>query len=439
MRVLFTTWAWPSHYFPMVALGWALRAAGHEVRMTSQPELLPTMRSSGLPATAVGRDLDVAAAFHREKEHLERAHPTQADSAQPRAGSRRPSADEVADGLIGDLAVARLEHGADATRRIDDEARSMFRSIWSTRTQARPSGLAVYADVADAMIDDLLALARAWRPDLIVFDPMTHAGPLAAHLLGVPAVRNLFGPDVTYFARATGEAGLTPLLGRFGLDDLDLHGVATVDTCPPSLQIPAPARRIHTRFVAYNGPSEVPGWLLEAPARPRICLTWGTSTDRLFGRKAFLPDEVIAGCAKLADERGADLILAITPSQRSLLPDLPSVVQVVEGVALDALLPSCQAIIHQGGAGTMLTAFRHGLPQIIAPQLVDQAANACRMVSVGAGRTRPAIGLGAADLLALGHDLLDDPAYGAAARRIQSDINEQPSPADVVGQLAALI
>ncbi|HZN74657.1 MAG TPA: glycosyl transferase family 28, partial [Micromonosporaceae bacterium] len=47
MRVLFTTFAWPSHYFPMVPLAWALQAAGHEVRMTSQPELLPTMRRSG--------------------------------------------------------------------------------------------------------------------------------------------------------------------------------------------------------------------------------------------------------------------------------------------------------------------------------------------------------------------------------------------------------
>jgi UDP:flavonoid glycosyltransferase YjiC (YdhE family) len=59
MRVLFTTFAWPSHYYPMVPLAWALRLAGHEVRMTSQPELLPTMRASGLPVTPVGTDVDL--------------------------------------------------------------------------------------------------------------------------------------------------------------------------------------------------------------------------------------------------------------------------------------------------------------------------------------------------------------------------------------------
>ena len=85
MRVLFTTWAWPSHYFPMVPLAWALRAAGHEVRMTSQPELLPAMLASGLPATAVGTDLDVAA-IHRaavEKVEAPTLRGTAPDAAKP--------------------------------------------------------------------------------------------------------------------------------------------------------------------------------------------------------------------------------------------------------------------------------------------------------------------------------------------------------------------
>src|SRR5438093_215538 len=129
MRVLFTTWAWPSHYFPQVPLAWALRSAGHEVRMTSQPELLTTMLNSGLP-----------------------------------------------------------EFG------------------------------------------------RWWRPDLVVYDPITYAGPLVARLLGVPAVRHLFGPDVTYFGAGSEVACLRPLLDRLGLPDVDLLGAATIDPCPPSLQ-----------------------------------------------------------------------------------------------------------------------------------------------------------------------------------------------------------
>jgi UDP:flavonoid glycosyltransferase YjiC (YdhE family) len=412
MRVLFTTWAWPSHYFPMVPLAWALRAAGHDVRMTSQPELMAVMRSSGLPCTAVGRDVDVTAPAH-----------TRAVSAS----SRRPSADQVADGLLDDAVGTAV-----------DEARSMFRTVWDNRSVARPSGLAMYGEVAAAMVDDLLALAQSWRPDLVVFDPLTHAGPLVAELIGVPAVRNLFGPDVTYFARARGEAGLSDVLDRFGLDDLNLHGSATVDTCPPSLQISGVGDRIATRYVPYNGPSEVPSWLLEPPARPRICLTWGTSTDRLAGRTAFLPDEVVLACTKLAADRDAELVLAITPSQRSLVPELAATARVVESVPLDALLPTCHALVHQGGAGTMLTALRHGLPQIIGAQLVDQAANACRVVASGAGRTFAVRGLSADDLLAAGHALFDDPSYAEAAGRLRQQILDLPSPADIVDQLVGL-
>src|SRR4051812_15798793 len=60
MRVLFTTWGWPSHFYPLVQLGWALGAAGHEVRVATQPGLLPAVGAAGLTPAAVGTDLDVA-------------------------------------------------------------------------------------------------------------------------------------------------------------------------------------------------------------------------------------------------------------------------------------------------------------------------------------------------------------------------------------------
>lgn len=418
MRVLFTTWAWPSHFFPMVPLAWALRAAGHDVRMTSQPELLPALRASGLPFTVVGRDVDV--------------------TPPPHAGAGRggtsvaerpalPGADTVADRFL-----------AGGTGPEVDLARSMFRMVWGARSSARPSGFAVYGAVAEAMVDDLLALATSWRPDLVVFDPMTYAGPLVAALLDLPAVRNLFGPDVTYFARARGEAGLSPLLDHLGLADLDLAGVATVDSCPPGIQIPAPVRRIAARYVPYNGPSEIPAWLFEPPARPRICLTWGTSTDRLAGRRAFLPDVVVRDAAKLADERDAEIVLAVTARQRPLLPELPDAVRVVESVPLDALLPTCQAIVHQGGAGTMLTALRHAVPQLVLAQLVDQAANGCRVAASGAGRTLAAADLHAGDVLTAAQALLDRPGFAGAAQALRRQLLAQPSPADIIDELVSL-
>jgi UDP:flavonoid glycosyltransferase YjiC (YdhE family) len=402
MRLLFTTWAWPSHYNAMVPLAWALRAAGHEVRMTSQPALLPAMRSSGLPITPVGADVDMTAAY--------------------RGGT------------------ARVPAGAVTA----DHAYQSFLAAATTVKPSRESRLAVYGAVAAAMTDDLLTLARNWRADLVVFDPLTFAGPLVAKLSGVPAVRSLFGPDITYFTKVT--AAVRPwaeLLARYGLDvdDVDLLGTATIDPCPPALQVPdAPTRRIHTRYVPYNGIAAIPFGLPAAssPGRPRICLTWGTSTNQRVGRSGFLPDEVLRGAVKLAAERDAELVLAITTGQRELLPDLPTGVTVMESVPLDALLPLCEAVIHQGGAGTMLTALCHGLPQLTVTHFVDQAANAVRLAAAGAGRTFAVTEVTAADLVAAGHHLLDDPAHRASARRLRAEIEAQPSPVDIVPQLLDL-
>ena len=433
MRVLFTTWAWPSHYFPMVPLAWALRAAGHDVRMTSQPELLPSMDRSGLPTSGVGRDLDIAGVFHRA---VERVRVDGVPNGRP--ASQRARTDRITDRLAPDGTSARATREFGLLRALEDEMHAVFRAIWVERSQTTTARVSLYGEVADRMVDDLLGLARSWRPDLIVFDPLTHAGPVVAKLVGVPAVRTLFGPDATYFINVT---GLDPLLNRFGLDEIDLLGAATIDPCPPGLQLSddiAPARRIRTRYIAHNGLSEVPGWVHRRPQRDRICLTWGTSIHRLLGERGFLPGEVLAGCAKLAEERNADLMLAITANQRSMLPALPSNVKVVESVPLDALLPTCQALIHQGGAGTMLTALRHGLPQIVLPQILDEGVNGYLLAGAGAGILHRATEVTATQLRAAGHQLLDDPAYRLAAGQLRTEMLAQPTPTAIVDDLVAL-
>ena len=315
--------------------------------MTSQPDLLPTMRDSGLPSTVVGRDLDIAAVYREATDQVRRIGPN------PRQGAGAPSgkAERISERLAGDPRITALP-GYRIVRELEDETISIFQAIfrarWTRNPLVKPSALSLHGEIAEAMVDDLLTLGRSWRPDLIVYDPLTHAGPIAAKLLGIPAVRNLFGPDVMYFHTAN---GLTPLLDRLGLadGDVDVLGAATVDPTPPGLQFPddvVPANRIRTRYVPYPGLAEVPADLASWPARSRICLTWGTSIHRLLGEQAFLPREVLHGAAKLADEHSAELVLAITASQRGMLPDIPDGVRVVESVPLEALLATCTALIH---------------------------------------------------------------------------------------------
>jgi UDP:flavonoid glycosyltransferase YjiC (YdhE family) len=414
MRVLFTTWAWPSHYFPMVPLAWAVRAAGHEVRVASQPELARTILDSGLPAVVVGRDYDVAGVHRKAAVHI-KAGAAGARPAPPGSAGQPPRLS-----MFGQMAAA----------------------VQASRQAEERRDLSLFGEVAAAMVDDLVEFALAWRPDLVVFDPLTYAAPIAAQLAGVPAVRHLFGPDVTYFTESLEAWLLQPVLERFGLEQVNLQGTMTVDPCPPSLQFSdtvAPVARRRMRYVPYNGLSEIPTWVWRERDRPRICLTWGTSTARLVGEDAFIPAPLLAGCARLAAERGAELVLAVTAAQRGLLPDLPAGVRVAASVPLQALLPTCSALVHQGGAGTTLTGLLSGLPQVVVTQLPDQAVNARNLVAAGAGRAITIDEVEVSTAYEAVRASYDEPGYRAAAARLREEIGQLPAPADLVGDLLDLV
>ena len=219
MRVLMVSWAWRSHYFPLVSLGWALRSAGHEVLVATQPALVDVVVGSGLPAASVGHDIDIAEVIRRAVGRLEPARPD--------------------------------------------------RAWWDAVTAKMRECLGIFLTPAEAMADDTVALAERWRPDLVVYEPSSYVGPLVAGVLGVPAVRHLWGPDV--FGRFAGleQENLAPLAHRFGLTTIDPIGDLTIDPCPPSLQLPGDYRRQIVRYIPYNGPALSPEWLADAPAAYR--------------------------------------------------------------------------------------------------------------------------------------------------------------------------
>jgi hypothetical protein len=49
MKVLIVTFPAPSHYFPLVPMGWALRASGHDVRVACPASFAGVVTASGLP------------------------------------------------------------------------------------------------------------------------------------------------------------------------------------------------------------------------------------------------------------------------------------------------------------------------------------------------------------------------------------------------------
>ncbi|HYZ35917.1 MAG TPA: nucleotide disphospho-sugar-binding domain-containing protein, partial [Pseudonocardiaceae bacterium] len=81
------------------------------------------------------------------------------------------------------------------------------------------------------------------------------------------------------------------------------------------------------------------------------------------------------------------------------------------------LLPHCHLVVSHGGAGIMLNALAHGLPQLILPQGADQFSNAAARQSAGAALAlRP--GALSADAIATAAECLITIRASGAPRRV---------------------
>jgi UDP:flavonoid glycosyltransferase YjiC (YdhE family) len=390
MRVLFATWAWGSHFNPMAPLGWALRAAGHEVMVVSHPGFADTITQAGLPALPAGKPVDLhqelTNAVRRSKWDPARHNPgTVHDPIKQRRG----------------LSVLRLA-----------------------------------AASAEAMADDVVEFTRNWPPGCVIFEPTAFIGPVLASALDVPSYRLLWTVDFTASVTEVEDEILGDLAARLGAPRVNAIGDGTLDPCPPRLQTEYGNPRHPMRYIPYNGPSVLPAWLRAEPKRPRICITWGTSLQGMG-----MQNKVLA--ARIADalyDRDVEVVLAVTDEQAKMLPPLPDNVIHAGRVPLHLLLPSCTAVVHQGGGGTLMTAMDAGVPQFILPFVPDTVLNAHQVAGTGAGKQIWNGDLDDATLTTALHEFLDDLGpYREAADRLRAEHLALPTPAETVRHLEQLV
>ncbi|MFJ8203581.1 nucleotide disphospho-sugar-binding domain-containing protein [Micromonospora chalcea] len=380
-----STWGWRSHFYSLVPLGWALQAAGHEVRVASHPSMVSAISSAGLAAVPLGADVDFAAAF------------------AGRIGAVAPldgpaTADALEPAITADGGVVRF---------------------------------------ADAVLDELVSFGRSWRPDLILWEPFNLAAPVAAAALGVPGVLNLWGPDSSTTLRLDPESVVGPLAARFGLAtaEVALDGVLTLDPVPPPMQVPMRRPGRPVRFVPYNGPAVLPPWLRRPADRPRVCVTAGTMMAG-----AGLDDRLdLAGVIHAVAGPDVEVVVVVEPRQREALGPVPAGVRLADGpLAMRLVLPTCAALVQQGGAGTTMTALAYGVPQLVLPQVSDQHFNGERLAATGAGAWLTREQATAAAVRDLVRELIADGPWRRAAALMRDRVHAMPAPADLVPTLAAL-
>ncbi|MBZ4319373.1 activator-dependent family glycosyltransferase [Streptomyces huiliensis] len=421
MRVLIAAPALDAHFNGCVPLAWALRTAGHEVRVASQPPLTAGITSAGLTAVPVGSDPELA-------------------RVMATAGPR----------------IYAHHQGLDLMGSADRPVSADF-----LRTSGELLTEAFYSRInSEETVDDLVAFCRAWRPDLVLWETFTFAGALAAHVTGTPHARLLWGPDLFLQMRRTllahherdgVDAARTPeadpvrhwLTGHLARYDRPfteevVQGQWRVDQMPASMRLAPGQPTVTMRYVPYNGPvpAVVPDWLRTAPERPRVCLTKGLSVrtiDSPDGRAVTTEDffEAVAGL-------DAEVVAILDDAERDRLTSVPDNTRVVDHVPLHALMPTCAALVHHGGAGTWSTAAVHGVPQIVLASMWDNVHRARRTEEVGAGLSLPPGGLTPAGLRTALERLLTEPAFKAGAEALRQEMLAEPSPNDVVPELERL-
>ncbi|MBL1106852.1 DUF1205 domain-containing protein [Streptomyces sp. 5-8] len=446
MRVLFTVSAWKGHWYPLVPLGWALQASGHEVRVACAPSQSEDVARAGLTPVPVLGELDMV--FLARLQNVWNAQ-----------AGRWPYAGLPPHPVTG----APL--------------RSL--SEFSFAEFARESGVRLAAPTRVSH-DAAVGLARRWRPDLVVHELLSMEGLLAARVLGVPAVLHLWGPAGTH----EDEPGLrlrpedpTGSFARYGVGELGPDLVEhVIDPCPGALRPRTSARRLPMRYVPYNGPGHSgpghgpghggpglggpghggPGLdgSLAGPitasagepggaarprvsagaARPRVCVVWGNSVARMVGPQAAVLPTVVEAVAGL----DAEVVVTANAADAAALGPLLPNVRVLRDQPLHQVLPGCAAVVHHGGAGVLMTALAAGVPQLALPCAMDQFLNARRLAGSGAGLAVPAHEAGVARIREAVTALLGRPAHRTAAEELRREIAALPSPLRLVEDLEKL-
>ncbi|MBP2473491.1 glycosyltransferase (activator-dependent family) [Crossiella equi] len=420
MRVLFATYAEKTHFYLMAPLAWALRTAGHEVRVASQPELTDAITGAGLTAVPIGQNHP----FWRVMRTYPLFDPRQ-DKVPPYGIAETPAEE---------LTWEYLKWG--------------YGQIvpWWWRM------------VNDTLVDGLTEFCRQWKPDLVVWDQITYAAPIAAKASGAVHARFLWSVDLfarmrSHFLRLMYEQPahervdvLADWLGaqvsRFGAEFTEdmTSGHFTIDYFPdslrldPELDLDLDLDYVPMRYVPYNGASVVPDWLREAPERPRVCLTLGTAAVERFDGYSVPVQELLDALGEL----DVEVVATLAPEQQEALTRVPANTRVVSYLALNVLVPTCAAVVHHGGAGSYCTTLLNGVPQLVLHNLLDAPVRGRHVVRTGAGlamHTSEVTGPKVAEAV---RRLLTEPSFAEAAGRLAEEVWALPSPNELVPVLEAL-
>ena len=367
MKILFVSWPGYGHLLPMVPLIRAAQRGGHDVLVSSGSDMAVLIGQLGLEA-------------HRS-------------------------------GLTAADGYARLPSGAVISQLPPEE-------------QATFAARHLFGAGAVDRARDLLELFETWRPDLVVHDTLELGSAIASEANDILHVTHGYGPRFPDNARIVEAIGSAIEDAGFADPTAAVFAAPYLDISPPGL-LSNPSDRWRDlrplRPSAGEIPkdNELPSQLAALPHAESLYVTLGTVMNQA-------PDifrAVIDGCSQLS----VNLVVTTGPGfDASLLGPVRSAVFSAPFIPQAAVLPHCAAVISHAGAGTLLGAMCHGLPQLCLPQGTDQPFNAAALASTGAGLELQPEETTADSVMAAVERLLREPSFRRAAERLRDEIAEMP-------------
>jgi UDP:flavonoid glycosyltransferase YjiC (YdhE family) len=160
------------------------------------------------------------------------------------------------------------------------------------------------------------------------------------------------------------------------------------------------------------GQPDVDRFLAAGP--PPLVFTLGSAAVNAAGR--FYVDSLAAAVAL---GRRALFLVGTVPSNLGQLPDpLPAGMLALPYVPHARVFAAAEAIVHQGGSGTLAQALRAGRPMLVVPFGHDQPDNAARAKRLGVARVVPAAQYTAATAARALRRLLADPGTAGRAAAV---------------------
>lgn len=378
MRILVTTSPLYGHFFPMLPLIRAAQAAGHEVVVATGPDLAAEVRRRNLNLWQVG-----------------------------------PSMQDVLAGI--------------ANRPADPDA--------DPAAALQRDAMAYFGEPGIARARELMPLAAATPPDVVIHEQSDFAGWEIAAALDVSAFAHGYGPHLP-FTRQLVELIFAEAAARLGTPNRSsrIATVGYVDPWPQSLQSNEEVIFQQVTPVRPEPEPVPPGVHLPQQV---LDLPYGTTVYATFGT-VFTGADSLMTIIDAARDLEVNLVVTtghgVDPGS---LGPLPGHVVALPFVPQSLLLPRCSAVVSHAGSGTVLGALAERLPQVCLPVGADQFANANQIAAQGAGialppadRTPEAV---AGALLAV----LREPSFAAAAGRLQDEVEQMPPAEEVLPILLA--